>query len=696
MTPPPDSAAVVIEPAAAETTQETVLPASFTAAMEKAAAQTLSPVELLSAIDMLVAARQTSLIHQLYRHWLAHNPDHPARHLVCFNYGVMSSNSGDLAGARDLYLEAIALKKDFLPPLINLGAVLERMGATDQAVLRWYEVVNALGAVDGTAIAHKTATLKQIARVLEAARYEEHAEATLRVSLETVADQREPLQHWIWLRQGQCKWPILAPWADVTRKLMMETFYPLSLAAYADDPLFQLGTAYHYSKTDVGQETITTAGGWPRPEAPRPGPLRIGYVSSDLRGHAVGYLTSEIYELHDRKRVEVFAYYCGIKMEDATKARIRSTVDHWIDISDLSDRQAAQRIVADGIDILVDLNGYSKSGRTKLFALRPAPVIVNWLGYPGTIGSPYHHYIIADDYIIPPEHEIYYTEKVLRLPCYQANDRKRVIAAECPTRREAGLPEQGIVYCCFNGTQKITPAVFERWMTILSQVPDSVLWFLAGTEQTTARLRQAAAQYGIAPERLVFAEPKPNAEHVARFALADLLLDTWPYGAHTTASDALWMGVPVVTVSGRGFASRVCGSLVRAAGLGELVCDSFEQYVERAVALGRDKALVQSCKDRLARNRASCTLFDTPQLVRKLEALYAEMWEDYCRGALPVPQLTNLGLYHQVGAQQEIETSGSLSLTEYHERFRQGLAYHDSRSPLPADGRLWPSVSGQR
>jgi predicted O-linked N-acetylglucosamine transferase (SPINDLY family) len=691
MTPPRASAAAAVEPPErGATVIDAFVPASFAVAMARAAARELDLLELLSTIEQLAATRQTALVRQLYKHWLAHNPDHPSRHLVCFNYGVALSEAGDLAGARDAFLEAVALNKSFLPPLINLGSVLERMGATDQAVLRWYEVVNALAAVDGNAIGNKTAALKQIGRVLEAARYEEQAEAVLRLSLEAIPQQREPLQHWIWLRQGQCKWPVLTPWAGVTRELMMESFYPLSLAAYADDPLFQLGTAYHYSKTDVGRSAIFTAGGWPAPAAERRRPLRIGYVSSDLRGHAVGYLTSETYALHDRSQVEVFAYYCGIPHEDATKARIRSTVDHWVDISDLSDREAARRIVADGIDILVDLNGYSKDGRTRLFALRPAPIIVNWLGYPGTMGSPYHHYIIADDYIIPPSHEIYYSEKVLRLPCYQANDRKRVVAAAPMSRHDAGLPENATVYCCFNGTQKITPVVFAHWMTILSQVPDSVLWFLAGTAETTERLRQRAAQYGIAPERLVFADRRPNEEHVARFALADVLLDTWPYGAHTTASDALWMGVPVITVSGRGFASRVCGSLVHAAGLGELVCDDFDRYVERAVALGRDRALLKSYKDRLAANRDSCTLFDTPLLVRKLEALYAGMWEDYRRGELPVPNLTNLDLYHRIGCDQETESAGSLPLAAYHERYRQGLVYHDSFSPLPADGRLWP------
>ncbi len=692
MTPLGASAAEVIEllPDRAAGRTETILPAVFTAAVAKASAQALEPGDLITATQALASAKQPALVQQLYKSWLAHNPDHPSRHVILFNYGVTLSDAGDLAAARDTFLEAIALQKDFLPPCINVGVVLERMGATDQAIVQWYHVANAVVPVDGNAIGYKTVALKQIARVLETARYEAQAEDALRLSLEINPHQREPIQHWIFLRQGQCKWPVLTPWANVTRPLLMESFYPLSLAYYADDPLFQLGTANQYSKLDVGRPAIATVGSWPAPLPTQQRRLRVGYLSSDLRAHAVGFLTSEMFELHDRKQVEVFAYYCGIRAEDETKARIRQAVDHWVDINDLSDHQAARRIVEDGIDILVDLNGYSKDARSKVFALRPAPIIVNWLGYPGTMGSPYHHYIIADDYIIPRGHEIYYSEKVLRLPCYQPNDRKRVIAAARPTRREAGLPEEGTVYCSFNATQKITPAVFAHWMTILSRVPDSVLWFLAGAADTEERLRQLATPLGIAPERLIFAARAPNPEHMARFALADVLLDTWPYGSHTTASDALWLGVPVLTVSGRGFASRVCGSLLHAAGLGELVCNSFDEYVERAVTLGRDKAALRNYKDRLIANRDGCTLFDTNLLVRKLEALFARMWEDYCRGELPVPTLTNLELYHEIGTQEDIESSGALSSVDYHDRYRRALAYRDSLSRLPADGRLWP------
>jgi len=287
---------------------------------------------------------------------------------------------------------------------------------------------------------------------------------------------------------------------------------------------------------------------------------------------------------------------------------------------------AARRIAADGIQILVDLNGYTREARLKLVAMRPAPVIVNWLGYPGTMASPYHHYIIADDWIIPEDSELYYSEKVLRLPCYQPSLRDRTVATPRPGRRGAGLPEDAVVYCCFNGTHKISRFTFERWLMVLSRVPGSVLWLLGSTEAANERLRDYTASRGVARERVVFADKLANPYHLARYELADLFLDTAPYGAHTTASDALWTGVPVLTLSGRSFASRVCGSLVRAAGIPEMICTSAEEYVERAVALGSDRAQLQELRERLRGGRDSCTLFDMPGLVNRLEGLYQQMW----------------------------------------------------------------------
>ncbi len=380
-------------------------------------------------------------------------------------------------------------------------------------------MLETLAGVNGAAITYKTTALIQSARVLEAANQDEQAEALLRQTLEIDCNQREAVQHFLSMRQRQCEWPIIAPWERVDRKTLMTGMSPLSAAAYTDDPMLHLAAAWNYNKTDVGAPaSAIVSSHW---AAQRPGPLRIGYLSSDLREHAVGHLMAEVFELHDRSAVEVFAYYCGIDARDPLHANFKASADHWSPISDLDDAAAARRIADDGIQILVDLNGYTREGRTKLVALRPAPVIVNWLGYPGTMGSPYHHYIVADDWVIPEDHEIYYSEKVLRLPCYQPNNRKRTISPRQPSRSEANLPEDGIVYCCFNSTHKITRFTFERWLAILARVPGSVLWLLTGGEATNERLRRHAAQRGVAPERVVFADKMANADHLARYALAD-------------------------------------------------------------------------------------------------------------------------------------------------------------------------------
>jgi predicted O-linked N-acetylglucosamine transferase (SPINDLY family) len=667
----------------------------FASCIRRTIAKELTAVELIAAADELATSGETALAQQLYKLWIEHNPGDPLLHAINFNYGVHLSNAGDVPGARDAFLEAIRINPDFLPPYINLGSLLERAGHLDQAVISWQSAINRQPGLNGDIIAHRATALKQLGRVFES-RDGRHAEDALQKSLDINPHQRDVAQHWIALRQAQCKWPVIAPWSHVDRKLLLRSISPLSLANYTDDPMFQLANAHRYYALEVAPTGPCTVGRWVPPEAPRTRRLRVGYVSSDLREHAVGFLSAEVFELHDRSKVEVFAYYCGIATSDGLNARIKAAVEHWVDISKMTDAQAAQQIVDDGIDILVDLNGYTKDARTKLFALRPAPILVNWLGYPGTMGSPHHNYIIADDYIIPPELEKYYAERVMRLPCYQPNDRRRVIAEHRPARAEVGLPDEAIVYCCFNGTQKISRLTFGRWMEILKQVPDAVLWLLSAGDATDEALRQHAIQHGVAPERLVFAAKLANPYHLARYPLADLFLDTAPYGAHTTASDALWLGVPVLTAGGRGFASRVCGSLVRAAGLPELVCGSLDEYVARAVELGRNRDRLAALREKLAANRDRCTLFNTPLLVKRLEGLYEEMWGEYAEGRLPEPDLANLEIYHEIGCEISDEQVELQSRADYEQLYLTALAYRHRISPLRPDARLWTPRIAER
>ncbi len=616
-----------------------------------------------------------------YKRWIALTPDDPNLTAAYFNMAVVLQRGGDPYGAINALREAIRINPDFHPPYINLGRLLEETGQAGAAIQQWLALAARTGSVNGPVLRHKLMALLQAGRVLEANHIEAAAEDALRQVIDLAPDQSQAVQHWIALRQKQCKWPAIAGWDGVERRRLLANVSPLSAAVLFDDPVFQLARSASYAKVNISRPRAV------RPDhavrmVQRPPRLKIGYVSSDLREHAVGFGISEVMELHDRERFDIRAYHCGIGREDETKARIRSAVDGWTDIVPLSDDEAAARILADQVDILVDLNGYTRDARTAIFARRPAPVQANWYGFPGSMGTPYHHYIIADPHVVPEANEVFFSEKVVRLTCYQPNDRKRRVAPEPPQRRAEGLPENGFVFCCLNGTQKITPQVFAAWMKILSGVAGSVLWLLESSPETDARLRQMAVAAGISPERICFAPKRPNPQHLARYALADLFLDTFPYGAHTTASDAMWMGTPVMTLEGRGFAARVCAALVRSAGLPELVCTSLEDYVARATALALTPGAISALRLRLMQARSSAPLFDTPHLVAELEALYDRMWEDFRTGALPQPKLTNLVCYEEIGLDLLADREGeSVDPACYADAIADWSAFQ----PLPPD-----------
>lgn len=662
----------------------------FLDAIQKITAGPLPLRDLIEAATTLNVSRRTDLARQLYRLWIRLHPTDPQAHVAQFNCAVLDSDAGDLPAAAELLKAAIAASPDFFPAYINLGGVLERGGAPHEGIEVWKAMLGRVEAVTGAAVEMKTTALKQIGRVFSDHHTPAMSELALRESLELVPEQRDVIEQYVALRMGQCEWPVMATTERVSRKTLMMGISPLSASAYADDPIFHLGTAVRFVEQAVPDPEASP---FDRRDAPMDltgRRMRIGYVSSDLRDHAIGYLMAELFEVHDRSQVEVFAYYCGRPDEGALNARIKAAVEHWTDIRDMSDAAAAERIAADGIDILVDVNGHTRDGRSNLFALRPAPILVNWLGYPGTVGTPYHHYVIADDYIIPEAFEHYYTEKVLRLPCYQPNDRKRVVAPHRPSRAEVGLPEDAFVFCSFNGVQKLTRHVYDRWLEIMRAVPNSVLWLLDPGADTGQRLADYAEQRGVERQRIVIAPKIANPMHLARYPLADLFLDSFPYGAHTTASDALWMGVPILTMSGRSFASRVCGSLVRAAGLPELICETPQAFVQRAVELANTPGAVAALKAKLEQNRDTCVLFDMNRLATCLEGLYAGMCADYLQGDLPTPDLANLGVYLRAAAEYDHDAQEMLALAPDYDAFYRGkLAARDRARPLQPDTRLW-------
>jgi len=385
-------------------------------------------------------------------------------------------------------------------------------------------------------------------------------------------------------------------------------------------------------------ETWTACVAPPAPAAGAPmlnnGRLRIGYLSADFHTHATGFLAAGLFEQHDRKRFEVVAYSTGPDDRSALRARLARGFDRFVDAAGWPALRLATAIRNDAIDILVDLKGHTQGAPPSVLAQHPAPIQVHYLGYPGTLGGNLVDYLIGDAVVTPLAHADDYAETLVLLPgSYQINDRERPIAAT-PSRHELGLPRTGVVLCCFNSGYKFNPEVFDAWMQILADVPDAVLWLLTrrGDERWTSNLRREMVRRGLDARRLIFTPARPNPEYLALYRAADLFIDTFPYNAHTTGSDALWAGCPLVTVRGETFASRVGASLLTAVGLPELVCNDVKGYVARVVALARDPQERRRLRDHLEGPGRASALFDTWSTTRALEAAYAAMADQYRRG----------------------------------------------------------------
>ncbi len=362
--------------------------------------------------------------------------------------------------------------------------------------------------------------------------------------------------------------------------------------------------------------------------------IRVAYVSPDLREHPVGHLMAGVFEHHDKSRFEIVAVSLGIDDQSRLRARMLNAFDTFIDARLMGSRQIAEMLREMEIDIAVDLGGYTADTRTDIFAFRPAPIQVNYLGYPGTMGTDYMDYIMADPFVIPERDKPFYSEKVVYLPdCYLPTDASLAISDITPSRAECGLPEQGFVFCSFNHDYKISPPVFESWMRLLRQIPDSVLWLMSRSEASQRNLRLEAEQRGVDPNRLIFAGRVPRVEdHLARYRQADLFLDTHPYNAHTTAADALMAGLPVLTRVGNAFPSRVAGSLLHTIGLPELITYTPEEYEAMALRLALEPALLSGIKTKLAEHKQSHPLFDLDNICLNLEAAYMAMWRAWRLG----------------------------------------------------------------
>jgi protein O-GlcNAc transferase len=567
----------------------------------------------------LEGAGETVRAEAAYRTALARVPGHRQAlgnlaHLLC---------------ARRQYAEASLLCDDYLRRFpdaestvwIDRGICLHHAGNYDAAEASF---ARALALEPGDPVA-----MTNLASMLVEREEFERAELLLAQALSRRPSGGYALSLLAHCRAHLCAWEQLpthhAALADLLEGGSEDVLSVFALLSTPLSPKLQLRAARAWAR-DLGAPVLPKRS---LPRGQRTERLRIGYVSSDFRTHATASLLAEVWEMHDRSRVETHAYSIGPAEVSALRRRIEAGFDHFVDVSAEPPEEIARRISEDAIDVLIDLNGHTTYSRGEIFSVRPAPVQVSWLGYLGTLGAPWYDYVLTDRFAAPPELQQFFTERFLYLPdCYCPSDTRRPIAAAVPTRADYELPEQAFVFCCFNSAYKILPEVFAVWMRLLDHVSDSVLWLSPSSAKARENLRRQALARGIAPERLVFAPRVAPPDHLARHAHADLFLDTTPYNAGATANDALFMGVPLVTCAGESMASRVAGSQLRAIGLPDLVTTGLGDYEALALELARDRDRLAGLKARLAANRSSYPLFDMPRFTRALEDLLLASWEN--------------------------------------------------------------------
>jgi protein O-GlcNAc transferase len=584
-----------------------------------------------------------------FHHALEIDPGHAVANK---NLADTLSSQGRLEDARDRYLVAVRSAGSFLDAREGLAAACLALGrfreaiASLQEVLRlepgrkqaWGALANALfqcgeladaepAARRATEIDPGLAGPYSVLALVQIVRGElDHAIATLEAGFGRTGSGGllGMLAHQL---RRVCDWEKRrAVWAELKRRLGQEADLgsPFWLLIEDTTPAEQLDYTRRWAETHFPTDARGGAGAAARPGTPAGGRLRIGYFSSEFHEHAIAYLLAGVLERHDRTRFEVFAYSYGPEDNSAMRARLRAGAEHFIEVAWDPDDVVARRIQDDALDILVDLKGYTMGGRTSVLARRPCPVQVNWLGYPGTLAAPFIDYLITDRFTVPPGDESAYSEKIEYLDyCWQSNDRSRPLL-EPLTRAEYGLPTDAVVFCCFAQSAKISPEIFAHWMKLLHGVPASVLWLAQDNRLASDNLKRAAQVQGVAPERLVFAPRIPFAQHLARYRVADLALDTFPYTSHSTASDALWAGCPVVALCGNTFAARVSGSILTHAGLPDLITGSLDDYEQLARQLATDNGRLAEIRSQVSAAKSS-SLFDADAFTRDLERVYLKI-----------------------------------------------------------------------
>ena len=585
------------------------------------------------------------------------NPDYAE---AFYNSATVLQQQERAEEALAAYARAIALRKDYTDAINNAGIVLQELGRAGEAIELYRRLLEqtpahadacnnigtallAEGRADEARVAFERALTHRpdfpeafynLGNVCRERGDLTGAIAAYRNALRLRPEYADAFSQLVYHRAQACDWDNHEADQEalvemVRRGVRVPPFYLLSTPASASDQLLcarQWIRPVRPPSKDVFDH---------RPVAGRQR-IRLGYLSGDFHQHATAQLMAELFEQHDRARFEVLAYSYGPVDDSPMRARLASAFDRMVDIGALSHREAARTIHADEVDILIDLKGYTHHARPAISAYRPAPVQVSYLGYPATMGADFIDYIIVDRFVVPPNQQPFFSERLVHLPgSYQVNDRKREVAGAGASRRDWGLPADALVFCSFNNSYKISPAIFDIWMRLLRLVPGSVLWLLETNDLVKDNLRLEAGKRGVEAGRLIFAPVVSPAEHLGRHRHADLFLDTLPCNAHTTASDALWAGLPVLTCSGDTFAGRVAGSLLMATGMPELVTGSLDDYEGTALALARDPQRLRALRNKLEKNRDTVALFDLPRSTANIEAAYERMWQTWSSGQEP-------------------------------------------------------------
>ncbi len=598
-----------------------------------------------------------------YSEALTYNPKFAEAHNAL---GVALCDKGDFEGALDAHRTAILLKPDYEDAYQHCGEILliqshyieavrmlqqavrinsKNAAAYDklgQALFRMYQMEQAQAAYqaglaltpDNVSLLHNSALI----HMLLGQRTE--AGAALQKAIALGTDNPQTKCYFLTNKQYLCDWKNIETLSDELVQQVCEqeiALDPFSFQGFpgAPDNAVQLICALANAKNIKKSMNLQTAGTQCAPRAKSRERIRVGYVSMDFRSHPMAYLMTGILARHDRRHFEIYAYSYGPPDDGPERRSFIEASDHFIDIQNMTDVEAANRIRSDGIDILIDRKGYTFGHRLGIFSRRAAPIQVNYLAFGGTMGVDFIDYAVVDAFVVPPDQQRFYTERLVYLPdTYQPNS-VRPVSDVAPLRVECGLPDGAFVFCCFNQTYKITPSSFDVWMRILLRTPGSVLWLLQPDQETARNLRREAASRGVDPARLAFAPKAPLQEHLARHRHADLFLDTFVVNALTTASDALHMGVPVITCPGETFVARGAGSILRALEMPELIVDNLQEYEELAVELAADPVRFRTIREKIELKKKTAPLFDTERYARHLDAAYLEMWRLHQAGERP-------------------------------------------------------------